>query len=48
MVADLASLIFQSKEAIHVCSAKFVPALVRDKLLVKTSNRLFTPQCLQG
>lgn len=45
MDADLAPLIFQSKEAIHVYSAKIFPATVRDKLLVKTSNRLFKPQC---
>lgn len=48
MVADLASLIFLSKETIHVCSAKIFPAMVGDKLLVKTSNRLFHSTMLAG
>lgn len=47
-VADLAPLIFHSKDAIHVVSARSLPAPARDKQAGRTSNRLFTPQCYGG
>lgn len=47
-VADLAPLIFHSQDAIHVVSARSLPAPAGDKQAGRTSNRLFTPQCYGG